>query len=59
MKSADANTMLVPGHGTLIKRDDIVPYRDMILAVAEKVRRHDRAGQERAGGAGREAHRAL
>jgi glyoxylase-like metal-dependent hydrolase (beta-lactamase superfamily II) len=38
MKSADANTTIVPGHGTLIKRDDIVPYRDMILAVAEKVR---------------------
>src|SRR5215468_5718733 len=34
MKSADANTTIVPGHGTLIKRDDIVPYRDMILAVA-------------------------
>ena len=38
MKSADANTILVPGHGTLIKRDDIVPYRDMVIAVAEKVR---------------------
>jgi cyclase len=37
MKSADANTTLVPGHGTLIKRDDIIPYRDMILAVQEKV----------------------
>ena len=37
MKSADANTVLVPGHGTLIKRDDIIPYRDMILAVQEKV----------------------
>src|SRR5262249_9189008 len=38
MKSADANTTLVPGHGTLIKRDDIIPYRDMIIAVAAKVR---------------------
>src|SRR5438105_5619053 len=38
MKSADANTTIVPGHGTLIKRDDIVPYRDMILAVAGRVR---------------------
>jgi cyclase len=37
MKSADTNTTLVPGHGTLIKRDDIVPYRDMILAVQQKV----------------------
>ena len=39
MKSADANTVIVPGHGTLIKRDDIVPYRDMILAVADKVQK--------------------
>jgi len=37
MKSADANTTIVPGHGTLIKRDSIEPYRDMILAVAGKV----------------------
>jgi cyclase len=38
MKSADAATTIVPGHGTLIKRDDIIPYRDMIVAVADKVR---------------------
>jgi len=38
MQSADASTTIVPGHGTLIKRDAIVPYRDMILAVAEQVR---------------------
>lgn len=38
MKSADANTTIVPGHGTLIKRDAIVPYRDMVLAVADKVK---------------------
>jgi glyoxylase-like metal-dependent hydrolase (beta-lactamase superfamily II) len=37
MKSADANTKLVPGHGTIIKRDDIIPYRDMIVAIADKV----------------------
>ena len=37
MKSADANTTIVPGHGTLIKRDAIEPYRDMILAIAGKV----------------------
>ena len=37
MKSADANTKLIPGHGTIIKRDDIIPYRDMIVAVADKV----------------------
>src|SRR5215472_10930794 len=38
MKSADANTKLIPGHGTIIKRDDFIPYRDMVIAVAEKVR---------------------
>src|SRR5882672_3613706 len=37
MQSADANTVIVPGHGTLIKRDAIVPYREMILAVTDKV----------------------
>jgi len=37
MKSADANTKLIPGHGTIIKRDDIIPYRDMVVAVADKV----------------------
>jgi cyclase len=45
MKSADANTTLVPGHGTLIKRDDIIPYRDMILAVQGKV--HEMIAQGR------------
>ena len=37
MKSADANTKLIPGHGTIIKRDDFISYRDMIVAVAGKV----------------------
>ena len=37
MKSADANTKLIPGHGTIIKRDDIIPYRDMIVAITDKV----------------------
>ena len=27
---------IVPGHGTLIKRDAMVPYRDMVLAVADR-----------------------
>jgi len=36
-KSADDNTIIVPGHGTLIKRKDFVPYRDMIVAIADKV----------------------
>src|SRR5712671_1541308 len=36
-KLADANTRLVPGHGTIINRTDLVPYRDMIVAVQTKV----------------------
>ena len=38
MKIAGPNTRLVPGHGTYIHKDDIIPYRDMILAVQTKVR---------------------
>jgi glyoxylase-like metal-dependent hydrolase (beta-lactamase superfamily II) len=38
MKLAGPNTRLVPGHGTFIKRSDIIPYRDMILGVQAKVR---------------------
>src|SRR5215470_5860113 len=37
-KSADDNTIIVPGHGTLIKRKDFLPYRDMIVAISDKVR---------------------
>src|SRR5215469_204103 len=33
MKIAGPNTKLIPGHGTIINRTDIVPYRDMMLAV--------------------------
>ena len=45
MQSADANTTIVPGHGTLIKRDAIVPYREMILAVTDKVHEMIREGK--------------
>ena len=38
MKVAGPNTRLVQGHGTVINRTDIVPYRDMILGVEAKVR---------------------
>jgi glyoxylase-like metal-dependent hydrolase (beta-lactamase superfamily II) len=37
MKLAGPNTKLIPGHGTIINRADIVPYRDMILGVQTKV----------------------
>ena len=39
MKIAGPNTRLIPGHGTIINRTDIVPYRDMILDVRAKVQR--------------------
>ena len=38
MKLARPDTKLIPGHGTIINRTDIAPYRDMIAAVQEKVR---------------------
>ena len=37
MKLAGPNTRLIPGHGTIINRTDVVPYRDMILGVQAKV----------------------
>jgi glyoxylase-like metal-dependent hydrolase (beta-lactamase superfamily II) len=37
MKIAGPNTKIIPGHGTFINKTDIVPYRDMILAVQTKV----------------------
>jgi glyoxylase-like metal-dependent hydrolase (beta-lactamase superfamily II) len=38
MKTAGPSTRLVPGHGTYINRTDIVPYRDMMLAVQARVK---------------------
>ena len=37
-EAREADTKLIPGHGTIINRTDIAPYRDMIAAVQEKVR---------------------
>ena len=45
MKLAGPNTRLIPGHGTIINRSDIVPYRDMILDVQAKVQRMINQGQ--------------
>jgi glyoxylase-like metal-dependent hydrolase (beta-lactamase superfamily II) len=39
MRLARPDTRLVPGHGTLIHRDDLVSYRDMIAAVRDRVQR--------------------
>src|SRR5713226_4104634 len=38
MKIAGPDTTLIPGHGTWIKRTDIVPYADMIKSVRDKVK---------------------
>jgi glyoxylase-like metal-dependent hydrolase (beta-lactamase superfamily II) len=34
---ANDNTTLVPGHGTLIKKDDLLPYRAMVADVLARV----------------------
>jgi glyoxylase-like metal-dependent hydrolase (beta-lactamase superfamily II) len=38
MKTAGPDTVLIPGHGTWIKRNDLVPYADMIKSVRDKVK---------------------
>lgn len=45
MRIAGPNTRLIPGHGTIIKREDIVPYRQMIVDVQSKVEQMIRAGK--------------
>ena len=37
-KLADDNTILVPGHGTLIHKQDMLPYRQMLVEVLAKVK---------------------
>jgi cyclase len=39
IKLAGPNTTLVPGHGTIVTRADLVPYRDMIVKVQSQVQR--------------------
>src|SRR5579863_5960127 len=39
MELAGPDTKLIPGHGTIINRTDLIPYRDMILAVEAKVQK--------------------
>jgi glyoxylase-like metal-dependent hydrolase (beta-lactamase superfamily II) len=38
MKEAGPDTTLIPGHGTWIKRTDLVPYAEMIRSVRDKVK---------------------
>jgi cyclase len=45
MKIAGPGTKLIPGHGTIIKREDIVPYRNMIVDVQAKVQEMIKQGK--------------
>ncbi|HEY4143500.1 MBL fold metallo-hydrolase [Pinirhizobacter sp.] len=40
-------TVLVPGHGTIIHRSDLVPYRDMIVAIRREVEQMIGEGKSR------------
>jgi glyoxylase-like metal-dependent hydrolase (beta-lactamase superfamily II) len=47
MDLAGPDTKLIPGHGSIIHRTDIIPYRDMILAVQAKVQQLIAQGKTR------------
>jgi cyclase len=47
MKLAGPETKLVPGHGSVITRADLTPYRDMIVDVRKSVARMMRNGKSR------------
>ena len=38
MKLAGPDTTLVPGHGTLVKKNDLLPYRAMLVDILAKVK---------------------
>jgi hypothetical protein len=37
---ADSDTTLIPGHGTLVKKQDLQPYRAMLADMLVKVNRY-------------------
>jgi cyclase len=47
MELAGPETKLIPGHGNIIRRTDLIPYRDMILAVQAKVQQLIAQGKTR------------
>jgi len=47
LELAGPDTKLIPGHGTIINRTDLIPYRDMILAVQAKVQQMIAQGKTR------------
>jgi len=44
-KISGPDTKLVPGHGTIIKRDDLIPYHDMIVDVQVRVQQMIQQGK--------------
>jgi glyoxylase-like metal-dependent hydrolase (beta-lactamase superfamily II) len=38
MKTAGADTTLIPGHGTLVRKNDLLPYRAMLVDILAKVK---------------------
>ena len=44
-KLADDNTILVPGHGTLVHKKDMLPYRAMLVDLIAKVTNMRNAGK--------------
>ena len=43
---ASAKTRIIPGHGPLGTRDDLKAYRDMLAAIAERIRKMIRDGKK-------------
>jgi hypothetical protein len=37
-KLSDDNTLLIPGHGTMVHKKDLVPYRNMLRDLTAKTR---------------------
>ncbi|WP_380873993.1 cyclase [Sphingomonas sp. DBB INV C78] len=42
---ADANTKVIPGHGEMATRDDMIAYRDMLKTIMDRVAAGRKAGQ--------------
>src|SRR5262245_61644397 len=44
LDTADADTMIVPGHGALATKADLTKYRDMLVTAADRVRKFKASG---------------
>ena len=58
-KLAGPDTTLIPGHGTLVKKNDLLPYRAMLVDILGQGEDAARSGKVAEGRAGREPDRAL